>query len=167
MLNRILDEMKNVFGDDSRRIKHALDVLKCASFICDSEYPAGTRIKKTVELAAVLHDIGIKQAEALYNSSAPAYQHLEGPPIARRLLKKAGLEEETVERICHIIGNHHLKSKIDGMDFQILWEADLLVNLPDFPVLNRDFNIYKKMVAHNFRTGTGAQVALDLYDKNS
>lgn len=167
MLNKILDQMKSVFGDDSRRVKHALDVLKCASFLCDSEYPAGTEIKNTVELAAVLHDIGIKQAEALYNSSAPAYQHLEGPPIARSILKKTGLAEETLERICHIIGNHHLRSKIDGMDFQILWEADLLVNLPDFPVLNRDYKTYKKMVDHNFKTGTGARAALDLYDKNS
>lgn len=28
-----------------------------------------------------------------------------------------------------IIGNHHTPSKIDGPDFQIQWEADLLENL--------------------------------------
>ncbi len=166
MLNTTINEMKRIFGEDRRRIKHALEVLKYATLICDSEYPADIKMRKTVELVAVLHDIGIKQAEALYSSSAPAYQHLEGPPIARSILKKTSLEEEAIERICHIIGNHHLKSQIDGIDFQILWEADLLVNIPDLPVLKREFQVYKKMVEHNFRTGRSIQLALGLYNIN-
>ena len=36
---------------------------------------------------------------------------------------------KNIDRICFIIGNHHTPSKIDGLDFQIQWEADLLENL--------------------------------------
>ena len=47
---------------------------------------------------------------------------------AKEILKKVGYNKN-IDRICFIIGNHHTPSKIDGLDFQIQWEADLLENL--------------------------------------
>ena len=35
----------------------------------------------------------------------------------------------TRERICYLIGHHHTYDKIDGTDYQILVDADFLVNL--------------------------------------
>lgn len=167
MINAVIEKMKELFGDDYRRIKHALDVHNCATYICKSEHPDDSELKKVVELAAVLHDIGIKRAEALYRSSAPVYQHMEGPPLARDILEKTGAPEETIRRVCHIIGNHHHKTKIDGPDFQILWEADLLVNIPDFPVFKKDTEQFAKMVAVNFKTETGKKMAMELYRAKS
>ncbi|MFZ5648975.1 MAG: HD domain-containing protein [Bacillota bacterium] len=166
MSDAVIEKMKDIFGDDRRRIDHALNVLTNATLICDTEYPGDSGLKKVVELAAVLHDIGIKRAEALYNSSAPVYQHLEGPPLARAVLEETGIEEEIIQRVCHIVGHHHLKSKIDGADFQILWEADLLVNMPDFPVFKKDTESFARMVVSNFKTNTGKQLALKLYREN-
>ncbi|MFZ5652051.1 MAG: HD domain-containing protein [Bacillota bacterium] len=165
MIDTVVEKMKDLFGDDRRRIKHALDVLEYATFICDREYPGDSSLKKLVELAAVLHDIGIKRAEALYNSSAPAYQHLEGPPLAQDILEKTGAEEKTIQRVCHIVGNHHHKSRIDGPDFQILWEADLLVNMPGLPVIKKDTETFTKMVLSNFKTAAGKKLALELYHR--
>lgn len=165
MVETVAEKMKDIFGDDRRRIKHALDVLEYATFICYAEHPGDSRLKKVVQLAAILHDIGIKRAEALYNSSSPVYQHLEGPPIARKILQESGIEEETIKRICHIVGHHHHKSKIDGPDFQILWEADLLVNMPEFPVIKKDTEDFTKMVLGNFKTATGKKLAMELYRK--
>jgi hypothetical protein len=34
-----------------------------------------------------------------------------------------------IDRVCFITGNHHTYTKIDGIDFQILVEADFLVNI--------------------------------------
>lgn len=160
-LEKTVTEMKTIFGDDLRRIKHALEVLKHSLSICDGESPDGS-VRSVVELAAVLHDIGIKQAELLYNSTAPVYQHREGPPIAKKVLEKVGVDNKTTARILFIIGNHHHKSKINGTDFQILWEADLLTNLPEFPVFAGDYNRFQKMVDLNFKTRTGKELALSM-----
>ncbi|MCL6478416.1 MAG: HD domain-containing protein [Peptococcaceae bacterium] len=165
LLKTVVDLMKSTFGDDRRRVDHALNVLKYASALCEAEFQGNRQLKEVVELAAVLHDIGIKQAEMKYNSTAPAYQHREGPPIARIILKKAGAKEEVADRVCYIIGHHHLKSKIDGEDFQAVWEADLLVNLPDLAIFKSSYDRYKKMVQNNFRTNTGKSLALGLYNR--
>ncbi|MFZ5597631.1 MAG: HD domain-containing protein [Bacillota bacterium] len=161
----IVEKMKGFFGDDRRRINHALDVLDRARAICKSELRDDPGLVRVALLAAVLHDVGIKPAEALYGSSAPVYQHREGPPIAERILTGAGVEKEVVDRVCYIIGNHHHKSKIDGRDFQVLWEADLIVNMPDLAIIrNGNYDRYKKMVLNNFRTMAGVQMALGLWN---
>ncbi len=76
-----------------------------------------------------MHDIGIVNAEKKYHSTAGNYQEIEGPPVAREMLKKHKLTDESLERICYLIGHHHSYPKIDGIDFQILVEADFLVNI--------------------------------------
>lgn len=157
--------MKGVMGDDGRRISHALKVLDYASALCGAEFPGDPDLRRVVELAAVLHDIGIKEAEARYNSAAPVYQHREGPPIAGRILEEAGAGKEVTARVCHIIGNHHHRSRIDGNDFLLLWEADLLANLPDLPIIKSDYRQYEKMVLSNFKTTTGVRLALSLHPK--
>jgi len=58
---------------------------------------------RVVVPAAILHDIGIRQAEAKYGSGAGTYQEIEGPPIARPILQRAGIEPEVVEHVCRII----------------------------------------------------------------
>jgi hypothetical protein len=161
MLDRTIAEMHSIFGDDRKRIHHALEVLRHASAICHGECP-GESARAVVELAAVLHDIGIKEAESRYRSTAPVYQHREGPPIAGKVLKRVGVDEKTASRVLFIIGNHHYKSKIDGPDFRILWEADLITNLPEFPVFTGDYARFQKMVDYNFKTRTGREIALAL-----
>ncbi|MFZ5642619.1 MAG: phosphohydrolase [Bacillota bacterium] len=162
MLDLVIAGMKSIFGDDSKRINHALEVLKHSLYICDREVQDNSIIRNTVAYTAILHDIGIRQAEAVYKSTAPVYQHREGPPLAKKILDKTGIDGETKWRILYIIGNHHLKSKIDGIDFQILWEADLITNLPDMPIFKADFSKYQKMVLNNFKTVTGKNLALSL-----
>jgi hypothetical protein len=69
------------------------------------------------------------ESERKYSSSAAKYQEMEGPPIARDLLKEFNLGTEFIERICFLIGNHHTYNKIDDIDFQILVESDFIVNI--------------------------------------
>lgn len=128
MVAHILNKMTAYFGCDTRRINHALKVYGFARAIMAKEN-LDEREALAVELSAVLHDIGIREAERKYQSSAGKYQELEGPPIARALLEEAGVEGGTADRVCFLIGNHHSYGKIDGIDFQILVEADFLVNI--------------------------------------
>jgi len=73
---------------------------------------------------------------------------MEGPYIAREMLSDLKIHDEIVDRVCYIIGNHHSYTKIDGIDFQIIVEADFLVNifeddLDDEAVANIKENIFK------------------------
>ena len=77
-----------------------------------------------VKAAAILHDIGILQAEQKHGSSAGKYQEAEGPGIAKDILGKHDVAEGLIEHICKIIANHHSDKDIDTPEFRIVWDAD-------------------------------------------
>lgn len=127
LFDRLLAELKAEFQDDYRRISHALAVYDRAQELLRSE--GGD--PRVVSAAALLHDIGIKNAERKHGSSAPRYQEIEGPPVARRILEKLGLPEETTDHVCRIVGSHHSGGDIDTPEFRVIWDADHLVNLAE------------------------------------
>ena len=131
---QLITEMKKVFKEDSKRIEHALAVLDYAEQIRLAQ--GGDLL--IVQAAAILHDIGILEAEEKYSSAAGKYQEIEGPPIARKILAKYGLGTAAIQHICEIIANHHSAKDIDTIEFRIIWDADWLVNIPvEFPDARR------------------------------
>lgn len=80
------------------------------------------------ECAALVHDIGIRPAEEKYGVCNGKLQEQEGPSYARKMLKELKFDEADIERICYLVGHHHTYTNIDGIDYQILVEADFLVN---------------------------------------
>lgn len=124
---KIIIEMKEVFKEIPFGIEHTLKVLKNAEDIMKGEN-IGEEEKEFISIIAILHDIGAVEAQKKYGSIDGVYQEKEGPAVAKEILKKVGYNKN-IDRICFIIGNHHTPSKIDGLDFQIQWEADLLENL--------------------------------------
>ncbi|MBW2107135.1 MAG: HD domain-containing protein [Deltaproteobacteria bacterium] len=123
--DRVAVEMKRYFGHDFKRIGHAADVARYAEQIVREEQgnPA------VVLCAAYLHDIGIHEAERKYHSTAARYQHREGPPIAREILTRLGAQEALIEEVCDIVGHHHHPREKETLNFKILYDADLIVNL--------------------------------------
>jgi len=128
MVNRVISEMMVYYKGDARRINHFIKVHNFARQIAIGKGLEEALLIR-VELVAVVHDIGIKISEEKYGSSSAKYQEIEGPALAEKLLRKVGLSNEEVERISYLVGNHHSYHKIDGIDFQILVEADFLVNI--------------------------------------
>lgn len=151
---QLIAAMQAEFGDDQRRISHALRVLGYAKEIQQAE-GADPRV---VIAAAVLHDIGIQEAERKHGSCAGPYQELEGPPIARRIMTALGLDAETIEHVCRIVGSHHSAGVIDTPEFRAVWDADWLVNIPEeFPDKTPDQ--LAALIAKVFKTATGKQLA--------
>lgn len=158
MKDRLIEAMKGVFGSDQRRINHALSVLRYAETLLKDE-PGDER---TVVAAAVLHDIGIHEAERKYNSSAGNYQEIEGPPIARAILDRLGLEPERTDHVCKIISLHHHAKGLDTPEFRILWDADWLVNIPDdYPGWAPER--LRPIVEMAFKTPTGLELARKIF----
>ncbi|ADK13202.1 MULTISPECIES: HD domain-containing protein [Clostridium] len=149
------------FGNDIKRINHALKVHGFSKTIGRLEGLNDNEML-ILELASILHDIGIKESERKYNSSAGNYQEIEGPPVAKELLKEIDLDDTAIERICFLIGNHHSYNKIDKIDLQILIESDFLVNAYEDNIKISDIEYMKNKY---FKTSTGKELLNSIYIK--
>lgn len=159
MIQKITKEMIKYYNNDVRRINHALKVFSFCQTICSLEQ-LNEREQLIVNLSGILHDIGIKEAERKYNSSAGPYQEKEGPAIAKQIMEKYNIDNGIVERVCYIIGHHHSYSKIDGKDFQILVEADFLVNIYEDEI---DKASVSSIRSKYFKTQTGIEILEQMY----
>lgn len=112
---------------DSRRIQHLVKVHRFAQLIGHME-KLDAHTQFLTECAALVHDIGIRPAEEKYGACNGKLQEQEGPSYARKMLKELKFDEADIERICYLVGHHHTYTNIDGIDYQILVEADFLVN---------------------------------------
>jgi HD superfamily phosphodiesterase len=158
LADALIQDMQRIFGDDQRRIDHALAVLGYANRIQAVEGGDAD----VVRAAAILHDIGIREAERKYGSSAGRYQEIEGPPIAEPLLRARGLDEERIAHVCRIIANHHSARGIDTPEFRILWDADALVNLSEM-FQGKGGGDRAATISKVFKTQTGREIALSLF----
>lgn len=144
---------------DVRRINHFLKVYAFAKMIGEGE---GLSLAEQyiLELSAVLHDIGIRESERKYGSCDGKYQEIEGPVVAKEMLEQLGVEKEVVERVCYLIGHHHTYDQVNGMDYQILIEADFFVNAYEGEMdVQAMRNVYGKI----FRTATGKMLFEKMY----
>ena len=113
---------------DARRIQHFIKVHSFAKLIGEEE-KLSDEMMKTLEAAAILHDIGIHEGERLYGRNDGEVQQKLGPDIAKGILQSVGGYEDVTERVMYLIAHHHTYTSIDGKDLQILIEADFIVNL--------------------------------------
>lgn len=128
MLNKLTLEMIEYYTGDPKRIQHFLKVHELARLIAANEN-LDEKTRLTIEAAAIVHDVGIKIGEKLYGECTGKHQEQLGPPMAKRMLADAGFSADVTERVCYLVGHHHTYTNIDGVDLQILIEADFLVNL--------------------------------------
>lgn len=128
MLNKLFMEMIQYYNADPKRIQHFVKVHSFAKLIAESEQ-VDQKTMEILEAAAYVHDIGIKAAEQKYGSCSGKLQEQEGPAIAKEMLERLGFEKRITDRVCYLVGHHHTYTNIDGIDYQILVEADFLVNL--------------------------------------
>lgn len=158
-VGRVIDEMILYYSGDARRIQHFLKVYGFAKAIGEGEN-LPSQLQEILEVSAVVHDIGIKVSEEKYNSSSGEYQQIEGPQVAKDMLTKLGYEEGFIDRVCYLIAHHHTYNKIDGLDYQILVEADFLVNISEDGMKTGVINSIKDRI---FRTKTGLDFIMRIY----
>ena len=160
-LDHVIKEMKNIFKSVPYGIDHTMKVLENAKTIAKKEN-IDVSTQKVIELSAVLHDIGSVEALRKHGSMEGHLQEQEGVPIARNILSELNYEPFVIERVCYIVGNHHTPERIDGIDFQILWEADLIENMQVMDDIKNDDSL-EQYVSQNFITHAGKALALYKY----
>ncbi len=140
-------------------IQHFLKVYAYARTIGLQEGLAPD-VQQRLELAAIVHDIACRMCREKYCSTKPEYQEPEGAKMARPFLAALGLPEAEIDRLCYMVGHHHSRDYVDGPDFQVLMEADFLVNAADHG-LSQDK--IRQMETDLFRTQSGKALLREMY----
>ena len=159
MISSLIDEMIAYDKGDPRRIQHFIKVHDFARTIGQLEGLDDDTLY-IVESAAVVHDIGIHVCEEKYGSCEGKLQEKEGPALAKEMLERLGYEHEVIDRVCYLVGHHHTYTNIDGVDYQILVEADFLVNLYEDEVSS---DAVRKAYQNIFKTESGRKVCLNMF----
>lgn len=126
-VDTVYQKMMEYYSADPGQIQHFVKVHSFAALIGRQER-LDEKTQLILEIAALVHDIGIKPALEQFGSSAGPLQESLGFPAAKALLEELGLPEEIITRVCYLVSRHHTYTDVDGLDYRILLEADYLVN---------------------------------------
>ncbi len=158
-INRVLQAMIEYDSGDPMRIHHFIKVHAFAAYIGRQE-GLDKDTQEILELAAIVHDIGIHLAVENYGSASAKYQEMIGPGEAEAMLEELELPEDVIKRVSYLVAHHHTYDLVDGPDYQILLEADMLVNLYEDRIPPASQRKAYQMV---FRTETGKKLCQLLY----
>lgn len=158
-LNNLYKKMIEYYRGDPARIQHFVKVHSFAKLIGQEEY-IDDHTLYILEAAAYVHDIGIRPSIEKYGREDGKLQEQEGPAEAQKMMKQLGFDQDVIDRVCYLVGHHHTYTDIKGMDYQILVEADFLVNYFENDL---SAETVKKSVAKIFRTETGRHIAEEMF----
>ena len=155
--------MINYDNGDPKRIQHTTKVHAYASLIGIGE-KLDEETQFILESAALVHDIGIKASEKKFGHQNGKLQEQEGPAVARELLAQiGGYTVQQIERICWLVAHHHTYHVCEDLDYQILIEADFLVNLFED---DESANAIRAVHRNIFRTESGIRMIETMYGIN-
>ena len=113
-----------------------------------------------LEVAAITHDIACPICREKYGNTNGKHQEEEGIPLVKAFLSDCDMSESQIERVAYLVGHHHTLQEIDGIDYQILIEADYIANATE--------NGYSRENIENFmskimKTESGKRLAQDIF----
>ena len=123
----ILKKMITFSNGNIHDIDHLIKVWTYAKTIGELE-GLDPETQFVLEIAAITHDIACPLCREKYGNTNGKRQEEEGGPLVRSFLADAGLPAEQVDRVAYLVSHHHTYTDIDGIDYQILIEADYIVN---------------------------------------
>lgn len=150
--------IRNSHGN-TRDINHFLKVYTYAKTIgeCEGLTPAE---QETLEIAAILHDIACPLCREKYGNADGKRQEEEGPALVYRFFEGTDVKKELRDRVAYLVGHHHTLTDIDGIDYQILIEADYLVNADESQY--SEANI-RNMLEKVFQTAAGKELLESIF----
>ena len=126
-VSQIMEKMIAFSNGNIHDIDHFIRVWTYAKTIGELERLDG-EIQYILEVAAITHDIACPLCREKYGNTNGKHQEAEGMPMVEAFLHDTGVSAAQIERVKYLVGHHHTFSEIDGMDYQILVEADYIAN---------------------------------------
>ncbi|MEE8815402.1 MAG: HD domain-containing protein [Lachnospiraceae bacterium] len=165
LVSRAVSDMIAFYGKEStvpvHDISHFLKVWGYAKTIGEEE-GLDPKTQEILELSAIAHDIACPLCREKYGNTNGKAQEAEGGPLTEAFYKDYDLPEEELSRIVYIVSHHHTYTGVDGQDYQIMLEADFLVNADESKMTDEAISNFKEKV---FRTKTGLTFLQELYGK--
>ena len=140
-------------------INHFIKVHSFAKTISELE-DIDEETKFILEIAAITHDIACPVCREKYGNANGKYQEIEGEPLVRKFLKDTGLNQKQIDRVAYLVAHHHTYKDIDGVDYQILLEADYIVNADESNYSKENVKNTKEKI---FKTKTGIKLLESIY----
>ena len=158
-VSEILFKMVKYSDGNLHDINHFMKVYAYAKTIAECEKVTREELE-IIQIAAILHDIACPLCREKYGNTNGRLQEKEGVVLAGEFLQGSGLPDEMIERIVFLVGHHHTLDEVDGIDYQILLEADYLVNADELGYSKK--NIQNTMESL-FKTCTGKALLQSVY----
>lgn len=159
MIETMVKEMIEVNAGNPKDIAHFLKVWAWCRTIGKLE-GLDEHTQKVLEMSAVVHDISRPLCKIKYGNTNGKYQELESPAILEEFLGKYDISREDKDRIIYIVAHHHTYTDVEGIDLQILLEADFLVNSDEKDMDIEAIRTFEKNV---FKTKSGKAILAGMY----
>ena len=158
-VSEIMEKMICYPDNTLHDIAHFIKVYSFARTIGQLEQ-LDDKTQMTLEIAAIVHDIACPLCREKYGNTNGVHQQEEGMILAKKFLADKDLPDDMVDRVVYLVGHHHTFKNVDGIDYQILLEADYLVNADEsnYPE-ESNYNFLKNV----FRTKTGIELMESMY----
>jgi uncharacterized protein len=140
-------------------VNHFLKVWAMAKTIGELE-GLDSHTQEVLELAAVVHDIACPLCREKYGNTNGSNQELESPPLVEAFLEDLPVDPADLARISWLVAHHHTYTGVDGLDYQILLEADFLVNAGESGYSRTVIEKFRQRV---FRTKSGTRLLDSIY----
>ena len=155
----VTQKMIEFYKGSIHDIDHFLKVWAMAKTIGELE-KLDRHTQELLELAAVVHDISCPLCREKYGNTNGKNQELESPPLVEAFFERLPVKRGDVSRISWLIAHHHTYTNIDGLDHQILLEADFLVNAYEDELSPAALRSFRDNV---FRTESGRKLLQQIY----
>ena len=126
-VNEIMLKMISESAGNLADIEHYVKVTCYARMIAEAE-GLDEKTKWLCEAEAIVHDISCPLCRKKYGNTNHQMQEKESEALLREFFSSSDVSDEDLKRIIAVISRHHSPERIDGIDNQILIEADYLVN---------------------------------------
>lgn len=127
LISKTAEKMVSCSRGDLHDINHFMKVWTLARIIAEQEGMVA-HMQEVLELTAIVHDISCPLCREKYGNTDGKKQELESPPLVEAFFRDLPVDQTDVQRISWLVAHHHTYTNVDGLDHQILLEADYLVN---------------------------------------
>ncbi len=158
-VSQIMERMIAFSDGNIRDINHLICVWSYAKTIGELE-KLDLDTQFILEVTAITHDIACPLCRRKYGNAGGKLQEREGDPLVRSFLSDKGLTEVQIERVAFLVGHHHTLAGIDGLDWQILVEADYIVNAVENGYSLQNISHF---IENNMRTESGKRLARSVF----
>lgn len=156
---KIVNKMIDFYKGNKSDVRHFLKVYAYAKTIGELE-GLDAQTQDTLEIAAIVHDIACPLCREKYGNTNGNHQEAESGNLLKQFLDEFELPQEMKERIIYLVSHHHTYKNVDGPDYQILLEADYLVNADESQYSEEGIRTFCEKV---FRTESGIHMLKSIY----